>query len=1273
MSDLQNQIAGLTPAELALLEARLRSLRASAQREATIAATANRESAPLSSTQQRIWFLEQLNPGLATYNRLVVYRLKCFLNLKALDDSLTEIISRHEILRTAFSTVNGRPLQVVFPAKPFVSRFCDLSTVAPVSKESLVQQLASEEGRAPFDLSAGLLLRAKVLRLSEAEHLLLLTFHHIAIDGWSIGIFLDELSRCYEAFASGVKPELAPLPLQYADYAVWQRERLAGPLLEQQLQYWREQLAGAPQELCLPTDHARPAVQSYRGATTQFELDRELVQELKEWSRAQGVTLFMSLLAVFQVLLWRYSGERELVVGTPIANRSRVELEGLIGCFANTLVLRTRLEEGASFAELVKRVREVCLGAYAHQEVPFERLVEELQPERKLSHSPLFQVMFVLQNAPAQHLEIPSLKFEPVSIGNGSAKFDLTLILEENQESLSCCFEYSTDLFEAATITRMIGYLRNVLKQVLNNPNQPLWQVPVLTQAEQRQLLVEWNQTHTDYPRQQCIHKLFEAQVEKTPNDVAVVFGEQQLTYKQLNEKANQLANYLLSLGVTTGSLVGICSERSCEMVIGILAILKAGGAYVPLDPGYPPERLSYMLNDTGAPVLILQRRFQDRFAEHDVKLIFLDDDQETIAQQSAHNPVCGATPDSLAYIMYTSGSTGVPKGACVNHRAVVRLVREQNYIELGRDDVILQFAPVSFDASTLELWGSLLNGGRLVLMSPGMTSLEDLGRAIRDYGITTLWLTAGLFHLMVDYRLEDLKSVRQLLAGGDVLSVSHVRKFLEAAPESKLINGYGPTENTTFTCCHRMSDASSINSTVPIGRPIANTQVYLLDAHLQPVPLGGIGNLYIGGDGLAQGYLNQPVLTAEKFIPHPFAEQPGARLYDSGDLARYWQNGIIEFLGRADRQIKVRGFRVELGEIQEILVQHPAVKAAIVVVLDEARNKRIVAYVVGDRQVTDTGALRSYMQQRVPAYMIPSAFVPMDQLPLTPNGKVDLAALPAPDISKSEMAGNSLEVTGGIEEILAGIWADVLGTETVGLFDDFFDLGGHSLLATQVLSRIREVFGIELALSALFAKPTVATLAKEVAMVLRGEEVVEDTPVQPTNRDVPQPLSFAQQRIWFMEKLKPGSGLYNVPIAYRVQGKLNLAALEQSINTIIKRHDTLRTRFQTVDGELKQVVANDVALKVEVAEPTESEMQRLASEEGRAAFDLTAGLLLRAKVLRLSEAEHLLLLTFHHIAIDGWSIGIFLDELSRCYEAFASGAKPELAPLPLQYADYAV
>jgi len=906
---------------------------------------------PTSFAQQRLWFIDQLEPGNPFYNLPAAVLLKGRLNVVVLELSFKEIVRRHEALRTTFATVDGQPVQVVGQKFNFGLQVLDLQQLAETEREEKVKQLAAQEARKPFDLTKGPLLRASLLQLNAEEYVLLLTLHHIIFDGWSIGVFLQELAALYEAFSIGKPSPLPELSIQYADFAIWQREWLAGDRLQTQLNYWKNQLSGAPPLLELPADRPRPPAQTYRGAKESFLIPRTLTEAIKKLSRQENVTLFMTLLAAFKTLLYRYTGQADIPVGSPIANRNRAEIQGLIGFFVNTLVLRTDLSGALTFRQLLARIREVSLEAYAHQDLPFEKLVEELQPERKLSYNPLFQVGFVLQAAPVAAESIAGLNLTLLDVENQTTKVDLTLYLEEKQEEISGQFEYSTDLFDAVTIRRMAGHFLTLLEGIAANPERRIEELPLLGEKERHQLLVEWNDTRADYPSDRCIHQLFEAQVERTPDAIAVVFEDQKLTYRELNTRANQVAHYLQKLGVKPEVLVGICTERSLSMVVGILGILKAGGAYIPLAPDYPQERLAYMLADSQVSVLLTQHKILASLPKHQAQVICLDADWDLISKEAPDEPVSGVQAGNLAYIIYTSGSTGKPKGTMIIHQGVVNYLSWCTSVYAVADaDGAPVNSSISFDATITSLFSPLLVGRKVVLL-PENQELESLSDALHSQNNFSLVKIAPaqleiLGHLLPQKQVTT--GTKAFIIGGEALSAKIVSFWHAIAPETKLINEYGPTETVVGCCVYEVSAHTSLSGSIPIGRPIANTQLYILDRYLQPVPIGVGGELHIGGAGLARGYLNRWELTAEKFIPNPYSDQPGARLYKTGDRARYLPDGNIEYLGRIDNQVKIRGYRIELGEIEETLRQHSAVRDAVAIARDDTSgNKRLVAYVV--------------------------------------------------------------------------------------------------------------------------------------------------------------------------------------------------------------------------------------------------------------------------------------------------------------------------------------
>ncbi len=1045
---------------------------------------------PLSFAQQRLWFIDQLEPGNSAYNIPAAIRLRGPLNLPALEQSLNEIVKRHESLRTTFAMVDGRPTQVIAPALMIKLPVVDLRKLAEAEREIEVRRLVTDAAERPFDLSQGPLVRVALLRLGDEEYVGLLTMHHIVSDGWSTGILIREMARLYVAYSSGQSLSLPELPIQYADFAHWQRQWLQGEVLETQLAYWKQQLAGAPSLLELSTDHPRPVLQTFRGAHQSVMLPRTLTEGLKALGRQEGVTQFMTFLAAFKVLLYRYTSQDDLIVGTPIANRNRLEIEGLIGCFVNALVMRTDLSGNPSFRDLLRRVREVCLGAYGHQDLPFDRLVEELRLKRDLSRNPLFQVMFVLQNASMRAVELPGLTLSPVEADSETAHFDLTLVVVDADQGLTASFVYNTDLFEAATIVRMLGHFQILLEAMVTDPEQRLSGLPLLTDAERQQLLVEWNDTKTDNPRDLCVHQLFEAQAQRTPDAIAVGFEHEQLTYEELNRRSNQLAHYLRTLNVGPEVLVGICIERSLEMVIGLLGILKAGGAYVPVDPAYPKERVALMLKDAQVPVLLTQKRLTAGLPECEARVISLDSDWEAITSESGENPISATTPENLAYVIYTSGSTAQPKGVLVSHGSIADHCRSaQRYYELDASDGVLQFASLSFDVSLEEILPTLIVGAKLVVMGTDVWHPGEFHQKISEFGLTVLNLPSAYWQELARQWADVPELVpniqpRLFIVGGDTMSPDGLNLWQRTPLHSvRLLNAYGPTETTITATAFELSPRLCENRTfqrIPIGRPLANREIYILDSYGNPVPVGVPGELHIGGVSLARGYLNRPELTAEKFVPNPFSEEPGARLYKTGDLARYLPDGNIEFLGRVDHQVKIRGFRIELGEIEAALDQHPAVREAVVLAPEDAPGeKRLVAYVVADRDpVPTTTDLRSFLKEKLPEHMVPALFVLLDALPLMPNGKVDRRALPAPDRTRPELDKEFVAPRDDLELQLAQIWEEVLGIRPVGVRDNFFELGGHSLLAVRLFALIEKRLGRKLPLTTVFQGATVEHLA---------------------------------------------------------------------------------------------------------------------------------------------------------------------------------------------------
>ena len=1215
---------------------------------------------PLSFAQERLWLVDRLQPGGSVYNVPAAVRLRGDLDGHALERALGEIVRRHEALRTTFAVHAGAPVQVISPFAGFALPVDDLAALDEAAREAEVRRRAHDDATQPFDLSGGPLFRARLLRLADDDHVLLVCMHHVVTDGWSMGVLFRELSALYKTYKNGEESVLAPLPVQYADYAVWERRQLGGEALEPHLAYWRERMAGAPALLELPSDRPRPAVQSHLGAQVPVDLSAELLARLEALGRGEGATLYMVLLAAFSVLLAKYAGTEDVVVGTPVAGRTRREVEGLIGFFVNTLVVRTELDGDPPFREVLRRVREATLGAYEHQELPFERLVAELQPERSLARSPLFQVLFALQNADASGGELAGLRTEGLQAETDTAMFDLALMLAARDGGLGGAITYATDLFDRGTIARISGHLERVLEQVTGDPTLRLSELRLLDEDE-RQLLEAWSGTDAPYPADACIHQLVAEQAARTPDAVAIVHERDALTYAELDARANRLAHHLRRLGVGPEARVGICHPRGVEMVVSILAVLKAGGAYVPLDPAYPPERLAFMLADSGMTVLVTQDALLGVLPVDDsVRVVSVDAAAAEIARESTDAPEAAVHPRSLAYLIYTSGSTGVPKGVAIEHASAVAMLAwawgVYSAEELG---AMLASTSICFDMSVFELFAPLTRGGRAIVVDNAL-ALADSAAAEQVRMIDTV--PSAMAALLKTGGLPP--GVRTVCLGGEALSPELVDELYARGVE-RVYDLYGPSEDTTFsTFALRRAGAPA-----SIGRPLPNSRAYVLDAALRPVPAGVAGELFLAGRGLARGYLGRAALTAERFIPDPSGRAPGGRLYRTGDRVRWRADGTLEYLGRLDQQVKVRGFRVEPGEIEAVLRRHPAVAdCAVVARADDAGERRLAAYVAGAAQAEE---LRAHLRGSLPEYMVPGVFVRMDALPHTPSGKLDRGALPAPLADGA--AERSTEARTPVEEVLAGIWADVLRVEHVAGGDNFFHLGGHSLLATIVLARMEEALGVRLPLSAFFGAPTVAELAARVD-ALRREGRPPLPAVVPVGRDRPLPLSFAQERLWFLDRLQPESAFYNVPLALRLDGALDARALEQALGEIVRRHEVLRTTIRDADGTPRVHVTPLVAFHLPIDDVSnEAEAARRTAEEAARPFDLAAGPLFRARLLRIAAEEHVLLVSMHHVVSDEWSFGVLFRELSALYKTYRNGKEGLLAPLPVQYADYAV
>jgi amino acid adenylation domain-containing protein len=1264
---------------------------------------------PLSFAQQRLWFLARLEGVSRVYHISGGFRLAGALDRGALRGALNRIVERHEALRTTFQLVDGEPVQRIaaIGENGFALIEQDLRGDAEAERE--LERIVREEARGAFDLESGPLIRGRLVRLEdeggEERHALLVTMHHIVSDGWSMGVMAEELSALYGAYREGKEDPLPELEVQYGDYAVWQRRRVEGDLLRRQAEYWKGVLAGAPAVLELPTDRPRPRQQDYAGATVEAVLDERLTAGLKALSRRQGVTLYMTLLAGWAAVLSRLSGQREVVIGTPTANRGHVQVEGLIGVFVNTLGVLVDLWGRVTGEELLERVKEQVVGAQANQDIPFEQVVEMVQPVRSTAHSPVFQVMFGWEATPPAALALPGLRVMPLG-GEGSnsraggaeaeavgAKFDLTLGLREQGGKIVGGFTYATALYEKGTMERHVGYLRKLLEGLVGGAKAAVEGLPMLSEAEREQVLHGWNRTEAEYERDRCIHELFEEQAAGRPGAAAVEYEGASLSYGELNRRANRLAHYLRGLGVGPGERVALCVERGMEMMVGLMGVLKAGGAYVPLDPEYPEERLRLMLEDSAPVALLTQGHLRGLFADQELTIPVIELEQEKHWENLPEgNPdrIAGFTARHPAYVIYTSGSSGAPKGVVVEHESVVNLLNwTQSAYPLSADGAVLQNAPIGFDASVTGFFWPLVTGARVVMArEEGHKDAAYLCQTIRRNGVTAIGFPISMLPVFAEAADESggCPTLAHVMCGGEALPAWVVRQFQERLPQVELHNLYGPTEATVASTAWTRSGEDDLNI-VPIGKPIANSRIYILDGAGEPAPVGVTGEMYIGGVGVARGYLNRPELTAERFVADPFASEPGARMYRTGDLGRWLADGNIEFLGRNDFQVKIRGFRIELGEIEARLREHVGVGEAVVVAReDEPGEKRLVAYYTVSRAGVEVSveALRAHLLTKLPEYMLPSAWLQLDALPLTPNGKLDQKALPAPCYAGPNSRLEYEEPEGELESQIAGIWAEILTLDRVGRQDNFFELGGHSLLGVRMMSRLRRVSGREVEIRQLFAHPVLCDLAKALDGAVDGRIRTEQEVIPRAERRGALPLSFAQRRMWFRSQLEGLSRAFHIPGRFRLVGALDRGALGRALNRIVERHEALRTTFQLVDGEPVQRVAPIEESSFALIEQdlrgqaeAERELERIVREEAGGAFDLEKGPLIRGRLIRLEdesgEERHALLLTVHHIVSDGWSIGVMGQELSSLYGAYREGKEDPLPELEIQYGDYAV
>ncbi|GCE14614.1 non-ribosomal peptide synthetase [Tengunoibacter tsumagoiensis] len=1282
-ADKQSKLAGLSAQAQDLLFQRLQQKKKQSRLPETIPEQPRTGSSfPLSFAQERLWFLAQMEPETVHYTICRAVLIQGDLLISALEQAINRLVERHEILRTTFRQDDSLPVQIIAPFRSISLPLIRLEA----GTEEAAFAWAQQEARRPFQLEQDPLLRFHLLCLNDQKHLLVLTIHHSIIDGWSLGLLFQELAAWYQRFQQA---DLSPLPavgIQYADYALWQRQWLAEGREQRQLAYWKRQLAGAPAVLAFPTRSDDSFINEERRSIVKRSASKSLADRLQTLSQQEQVTPFTSYLAAFFLLLARYTLQDDLLVGTPIANRQRRELEQVIGYLANTLVLRARISGDLTWHEFVQQVSATTLDAYAHQDLPFERLVESLQPERSLKQTPLIQVLFSFHSDPEATFNLPGLSTQTYQIDPGSATFLLTVAVEVREQELHLSAQYQQEQLSPAMVSQFLRHYELVLEQIVAHPEAQIKAFSLCTEEERSQLISK--QISTAFPAQSSIQELFAEYVQRTPDAIALRSGSQTLTYWQLAQQSDWLAQSIAEQGVGPDVPVVLFVERSLAFIIALLAILKAGGAYVVLESSWPLERKAFVIDQLRPPVLVTSSHLLSQLPPIEGRVLYLD--QLPLLEGGPwRGPDCDAR--QLAYISYTSGSTGWPKGVMVSHQNVVRLIRNTNYAQLHHER-FLQLSAVAFDASTFEIWGALLNGSELVIAPAQQLSLHEIRALVEREYITTLWLTAGLFQQMVEHEPETFRSLHQALAGGDIVALPPALKALQYLPaESVLINGYGPTENTTFTTCYRLPGQSQgLTGSFPIGSPIANTSVFILDPYLQPVPTGLIGELYTGGAGLARGYCNRPDLTAERFIPHPFSSQPGDRLYATGDLARYRVDGVIEFIGRRDNQVKIRGFRVELGEIESVLWQTQLVRSCAVVYVCPvgSQEKSLVAYIVLRDQVLRNQTLqaRAQLQQQVqqvlPDYMRPAIWLFKEQLPLTANGKVDRRALPLPTVQAKELESvqDHGQPVDPIQEYLVQLWASLLKQGPIGIHDNFFAAGGHSLLATQLIARIRATFHQDLPLRAIFEAPTIAQLSERIIHQQQSSQAHERlTAISRQERQERLPLNRAQRRLWFLQQVEPENIAYHVPFALRFVGQLDHQALDQSLQEIVRRHEALRTIFLQQDNEPFQRLLPSLVLSLPIDDfsqlpPAEREqiVQEALVAEARVPFDLQLGPLIRAHLFQLAAEEHILLIVMHHIITDGWSLNVFFTELAQLYTAYVQHQPSPLLELPVQTIDYA-
>lgn len=1279
MNDISKRIAALSPEQKAIFERRLQAQTSKQMPLQKLPRNGSEQTFPVSFAQERLWFLEQLEAEANFHNLPMIMQLKGTVHIPILAQSISEIVRRHEALRTVFTTVDGRPVQIIKPARLLAIPVVDLQNIPAAEKDSERLQLVIGEVQKPFDLARDLLIRLLLLDMGESTYTFVITVHHISIDGWSISIFIQELMTIYQALIVGETPRLPEIPLQYADFSVWQRQQLQGVALNKQLAYWKQKLGDNLSTLELPTDHPRPPIQLFRGAEYVFILSEELTTALRMLGRQEGVTPFMLLLAAFKTLLYRYTGQPDIIVGTAVANRTQKKLENLIGFFVNTLVLRTNVTNTLPFNELLKQVKRGVTTAFAHQDIPFERLVNELHPIRDLSRNPLFQVMFTLQNTSLPTFELPGLTVDPVEVDMQTSQFDLTVIVSALEKVFQVRFNYNIGLFDEATIIRMAQHFNVLLESIVHNPQQQVSKIAFLTQSEMQQLTLAWNNTVAPYPQEMMLHELFERQARETPDAVAVIHADMQITYRELEQQANQLAHHLQTLGACMNVPVTICMERSIEMVVALLGVLKAGSAYIPLDPTYPPARLAFMLEDSQSPILLTQKHLRPFLESSAPHFVCVDALIAENRPQQMPTPVTGLA-DSLAYLIYTSGSTGKPKSVSISHRSVVNFILAvQQQPGITAQDRLLSVTTLSFDIAVLEIFLPLTMGACLIIAEQEIVADGfQLQCKLTAVQATIMQATPSTWQMLLKSDWPGNKNLK-LLCGGEALLGSLANQLQMYG--ASLWNMYGPTETTIWSAVYPVTDPQT--SITPIGKPIANTQIYILDSSLYPVPIGVSGELYIGGDGLSQGYHQRPRLTAEKFVPNPFPTKPGERVYRTGDLAHFQPDGNIQYLGRVDHQVKIRGFRIEPGEIEAALTQQEAVYEVVLTAqTDGTGYKRLVAYLVGNPLPDEQ--LRAALKHTLPDYMIPARFMWLDQMPLLPNGKVNRHALPAPDTSRPNLATTFTQARTEVEAALAQIWMQVLDVEQVGIHDNFFELGGDSIFTVQVAIRSNQI-GLQVTPRQLFQNQTIAQLATVVkrlpdhpaqtsgnnhAIEIPASVIKRVTDIYPALEEFYY-LSPMQQGILFHARYAPHAGMYIGQVNCTILGKLQVSLFKQAWQQVIAQHPILRTSFfwDNLDAPPLQIVHTNVSLPWQeedwrslAPDDQKTKLDQHVAQERFYEFDLTQAPVARACLLQLTEQAYQFVWSYHHLLLDGWSMSLVFKDLFAIYESLI-----QHQPVPLR------